>query len=85
LAITYTGHMKHHLCIHNEYCTFDGEVIPFGKHAIEVDITKVINDILDMFVHKIGKDEVVVCGSGDARIMLGRKLEDRLKRPVVYQ
>jgi uncharacterized hydantoinase/oxoprolinase family protein len=77
--------MKHHLCIHDEYCTFDEEVIPFGKHQIEKEITKVINDILETIVHKIGKDDVVVCGAGDARRMLGRKLEDRLGRAVMYE
>ena len=77
--------MTHHLCIQDEYCTFDGEALPFGKDAIEKELTKVINEILDMIVHKIGKDEVVVCGSGDARRMLGRKLEDRLGREVKYE
>jgi hypothetical protein len=77
--------MAHHLCIHDEYCTFDGEVFPFGKQAIETEITKAINEILDMVVHKIGNDEVIVCGAGDARRMLGRKLEDRLGRGVQYE
>ena len=81
----YFRHMAHHLCVWDEYCVFDGEVIPFGKGDIERDITKVINDILDSVVHKIGKEEVIVCGVGDARIMLGRKLEDRLQRVVVYE
>jgi hypothetical protein len=77
--------MKHHLCISDEYCTLDGEVIPFGKFVIEKEITKAINDVLDMVVHKIGDGEVYVCGTGDARRMLGRKLEDRLGREVVYE
>jgi superfamily I DNA and RNA helicase len=77
--------MTHHICIHDEYCTFDGELIPFGKESIEKEITKVINDILEMIVHKIGDDDIVVCGIGDARRMLGRKLEDRLKREVKYE
>lgn len=76
--------MTHHICIEDEHITFDGEIIPFGKRAIEKEITKVINEILDTIVHKIGDGEVVVCGVGDARRMLGRKLEDRLKRPVKY-
>jgi hypothetical protein len=38
-----------------------------------------------MVVHKIGDGEVYVCGTGDARRMLGRKLEDRLGREVVYE
>lgn len=77
--------MTHHLCIQSDYCTFDGELIPFGKESIETEITKAINEILDMVVHKIGNGEVIVCGHGDARIMLGRKLEDRLGREVMYE
>lgn len=77
--------MTHHICINNDYCTFDGELIPFGKESIEAEITKVINEILDVVVHKIGSGDVVVCGTGDARRMLGRKLEDRLKREVMYE
>jgi len=77
--------MKHHLCIFDEYLTFDGEMVPFGRNAIEKEVTKVINEILDTIVPKIGKGEVIVCGTGDARIMLGRKLEDRLKRKIRYE
>lgn len=77
--------MTHHICIYDEYLTFDGELIPFGKLSIEKEITKVINEILDTTVHKIGDGKVVVCGTGDAKRMLGRKLEDRLKRDVQYE
>lgn len=77
--------MKHHVCIHEDYITFDGEAIPIGKLLIEEQITKAINEVLDSVVHKIKDDEVIVCGTGDARRMLGRKLEDRLGRKVVYE
>ncbi|MFA5132214.1 MAG: hypothetical protein WC444_02715 [Candidatus Paceibacterota bacterium] len=77
--------MTHHICIQDDYITFDGEMIPVGKLVIEKEITRAINEVLDMVVHKIGKDNVVVCGTGDARRMLGRKLEDRLKREVEYE
>ena len=77
--------MTHHICIQDEYITFDGETIPFGKNDIEKENTKVINEILDMVVPKIGEGSVIVCGIGDAKIMLGRKLEDRLKRQVNYE
>ena len=77
--------MTHHICIEHDYSTFDGELIPLGKHAIEKDITKVINEILDTVVPKIGDSEVIICGTGDAKRMLGRKLEDRLKRKVNYE
>lgn len=78
--------MKHHVCIFDDYIVFDGETIPIGKVLIEKEITKALSEVLDMIVHKIGnKDEVVVCGEGDARRMLGRKLEDRLGREVAYE
>lgn len=80
-----TTKQSHHLCIYDDYCTFDGELIPFGKIDVEKDITKAINEILDIVVQKIGKGEVTLCGTGDARRMLGRKLEDRLGRRVGYE
>ena len=77
--------MTHHICINDDYSVFDGMMLPFGSRAIEHDITKVINEMLDEIVHKIGTNPVVVCGVGDARIMFGRKLEDRIKREVIYE
>jgi hypothetical protein len=77
--------MTHHICINDDYIVFDKEMIPIGKHLIEKEVTRAINEVLDMIVHKIGKDEVVVCGRGDAKRMLGRKLEDRLGKKVGYE
>lgn len=77
--------MIHHICINDDYIVFDKEMIPIGKHLIEKEVTRAINEVLDIIVHKIGKDEVVVCGRGDAKRMLGRKLEDRLGRKVGYE
>jgi hypothetical protein len=77
--------MKHHVCIFDDYIVFDNETIPIGKILIEQEITKALSEVLDLIVHKIGKDEVIVCGTGDARRMLGRKLEDRLGREVSYE
>lgn len=77
--------MTHHICIQDEYITFDGELIPFGKRSIEKEVTKSINEVLDMIVHKIKDADVIVCGTGDAKRMLGRKLEDRLGRAVQYE
>lgn len=77
--------MKHHLCVYDDYMTFDGELIPFGKVVVEKEITKAINEVLDMIVHKIGSGDVIICGTGDVRRMIGRKLEDRLGREVQYE
>ena len=77
--------MTHHLCIYDEYTTFDGELVPYGGKDIEEKLTEVLSEILDVVVPHIGKDEVVVCGRGDARQVLGRKLEDRLGREVTYE
>lgn len=77
--------MQHHVCIHDDYITFDGETIPVGKILIEEQITKALSEVLDTIVHKIGDGAVIICGDGDARRMLGRKLEDRLGREVSYE
>lgn len=77
--------MKHHICIQDDYVTFDGEMIPLGRLIIERELTKAINEILDTVVHKIGQGEVIICGVGDAKRMLGRKLEDRLGRKIGYE
>lgn len=77
--------MKHHVCIFDDYIVFDGTTIPVGKILIEQDITKALSEVLDSLVHKIGKGDVIICGEGDARRMLGRKLEDRLGRIVTYE
>lgn len=77
--------MQHHVCIHDDYVTFDGEAFPVGKILIEKEITKAVNEVLDSIIHKIGAGGVIVCGTGDAKRMLGRKLEDRLGRKVAYE
>ena len=77
--------MTHHICIYDEYTTFDGEMIPYGGKDVEEKITEVTGEIIDSIVPRIGKDEVIVCGKGDARRILGRKLEDRLGREVTYE
>lgn len=78
--------MEHHICIQENFLTFDGDTIPFGKSDIEEHFTKVLPDIFDVIVHKI-KDEnkIVICGEGEAKRILGRKLEDRLGREVEYE
>lgn len=77
--------MKHHVCIFDDYIVVDGDTFPIGKILIEQEITKALSEVLDAIVHRLGKEEVVVCGTGDARRMLGRKLEDRLGREVIYE
>ena len=77
--------MVYHICIQDDCITFQDEMIPFGKRDIEEHFTKVLPDIFDVIIHKIGDGEVVVCGEGESRRILGRKLEDRLGREVRYE
>ncbi len=78
--------MIYHICIQDDCTIFQDEVIPFGKKDIEEHVTKVLPDIFDVIIHKIdSKSDVYVCGEGDAKRMLGRKLEDRLGREVKYE
>ena len=78
--------MLYHICIHDDFIMFQDELIPFGKKDIEEHVTKVLPDIFDVIVHKIDSTgEIYVCGEGDAKRMLGRKLEDRLGSEVRYE
>lgn len=78
--------MTHHVCIYEDFTLFNNETIPVGKRLIEEKLTEVLGEILDAIVPRIGaKDEVVICGEGDARRILGRKLEDRLQREIKYE
>ena len=78
--------MTHHVCIYEDFTLFNNETIPIGKRLIEEKLTEVLGEILDIIVLHVGpKDDVVVCGEGDARRILGRKLEDRLKREIKYE
>lgn len=76
--------MKHHLCIHDAYSTFDNDTLPYGTKLIEEKITEAIHPLLDDIISKIGEGEVIVCGEDTVKRMVARKLEDRLKRPVKY-
>lgn len=77
--------MKHHICIYDDYTTCDKVTIPFGSILIEKHLTEVLGDMFDTMVPLLHDGEVYVCGEGDARRVLGRKLEDRLQRAVVYE
>jgi bisphosphoglycerate-dependent phosphoglycerate mutase len=78
--------MEHHICIQENYLTFDGDTIPFGKKDIEEHFTKVLPDIFDMIIHKIkDKNKIIICGEGESKRILGRKLEDRLGRGINYE
>lgn len=77
--------MIYHICIQDDCITFQDEVIPFGRLDIEEHFTKVLPDIFDVVIHKIEDGDVFVCGEGEARRILGRKLEDRLGREVIYE
>ena len=78
--------MTHHVCIYEDYTIFDNETLPIGKKLIEEKLTEVVGEIVDIVVpHVDEKEEVVICGEGDARRILGRKLEDRLKREIKYE
>lgn len=78
-----------HICIHNDCVIFNDLVIPYGALDIEEKSTLVIDDILHEIVHIIQKEEnrdkkIIICGNDKPRRMLGRKLEDRIKREVIY-
>lgn len=77
--------MIHHICVEKHITICDGEPIPFGGLALLEDVSAVLPAILATVLPKIGKGDVVICGEGDARRVLGRKIEDAIKRPVTYE
>ncbi len=79
-----TKHVNH-ICIHKDCIIFGDQVIPFGKDDIEKDFTFIISDVLDYVVPLVKEGDIIVCGEGESKRMLGRKLEDRLGREVIYK
>jgi len=77
--------MDHHICIEKHITTVDGQPLPYGAHALLESIEAVLPEMIDSIVPKLGKGEVVICGEKEARRILGRKIEDRLGRGVVYE
>ena len=78
-----------HICIHEDVTIFNDIVIPYGAKDIEEKGTFVIDEILHNMIHILMNEEnkdkqIIICGSTKARKMFGRKLEDRLKRELIY-
>ena len=78
-----------HICIHSDCTIFNDLVLPFGAKDIEDKTTAVIDEILHNIIHLIQDSvnrnkKIIICGDTLAKRMLGRKLEDRLKRKVEY-
>ena len=78
-----------HICIQDDCVIFQDISLPYGARDIEEKSGEVIDEILHELIHIIQSEKnrgkvVVVCGVDMARRMLGRKLEDRLKREVEY-
>ena len=78
-----------HICIHEDATIFNDIVIPFGAKDIEEKNTFVIDEILHNVVHILMNQEnkdkqIIICGSEKARRMFGRKLEDRIKKELIY-
>ena len=77
--------MNHHICIEKHITTVDGVPLPCGSKALLESIEAVLPEMVETIVKKVGKGEVTVCGEKDARRILGRKVEDRLGRVVIYE
>jgi len=78
-----------HICLQNDCLVFNDLVLPFGMKEIEEKSTFIIDDILHEIIFLLQNPEninrkIIICGEGQAKRMLGRKLEDRLKREVNY-
>ena len=77
--------MIHHICLQKHITVCDGTPLPFGALALLENTEAVLPELLTSIVPQIGEDSVVVCGEEPGKRMLGRKLEDILKREVFYE
>lgn len=78
-----------HICIQGDCVLFEDMVLPFGEAEIEDIQTGVIAEIIQELVFKLQSKSnrektILICGNDRPRRILGRKLEDRLKREVSY-
>lgn len=78
-----------HICIHEDATIFNDMVIPFGAKDIEEKNTFVIDEIFHNMIHILMNDEnkdkqIIICGSLKAKRMFARKLEDRIKKELIY-
>lgn len=78
-----------HICIHEDCVILNDLVLPFGALDIEEKTTFIIDDILDAIVPIIQRGEnrekvITICGPEIVKRMLGRKLEDRIKKEISY-
>lgn len=78
-----------HICIQGDCVLFEDLILPYGDSQIEEKGGEILEEIIQPLILNIQKAEnrnkqVVICGADKARILLGRKLEDRLKREVEY-
>lgn len=78
-----------HICIHEDAVIFNDMVIPYGAKDIEEKGTFIIDEIFHNIIHILMSEEnknkqLIICGSTKAKKMFSRKLEDRLKRELIY-
>ncbi len=78
-----------HICIQGDCVLFEDLILPYGEMQIEEWGSDVIPEIIQELVTRLQRVDnrekyITICGNDKARRMLGRKLEDRLKREVEY-
>lgn len=79
-----------HICIQDECVIFEDLVLPYGAEDIEEKTTFIIDEIISQLLTLINSEKnkekrIIICGKKRAQRMLGRKLEDRIKREVFYE
>ena len=79
-----------HICLHEDCIIFNDLVLPYSTKEILEKSTFVIDEILHEIIPIIQKEEnknkkIIICGEESSKRILGRKLEDRLKREVKYE
>ena len=78
--------MIHHICVEKHITIVDGTPIPYGSLALLESVEAVLPEMLEVIVPTLVTGDIIVCGEDkEARHVIGRKIEDRIKREVVYE
>lgn len=76
---------RHHIIIYEHITKLDEDLFPYGHIEIEDIRSFALPELVDMLTPHLSTHTIVfVEGKEESRRMLGRKLEDRLKREVAY-
>ena len=77
----------HHICVLEDCLVFNDLHLPFGDKSIVEKTGEILEEIFENILPILNQDterRIAICGNGKGSRILGRKLEDKIKREVYY-